>query len=64
MSANPMSSDQGHRPLFHIDADHGWLNDPNGICRWDGMYHVFFQHNPDRPRHERITWGMSARPIC
>lgn len=33
------------------------MNDPNGICRIDGRYHVFFQYNPDAPVHGAIHWG-------
>ena len=45
------------RPLFHLTAATGWLNDPNALVHRDGLYHVFFQHNPDRPVHGDICWG-------
>ena len=45
------------RPLLHIHPRSGWLNDPNGLCRIDGTYHVFFQHNPAAPVHADIHWG-------
>jgi beta-fructofuranosidase len=44
-------------PHLHVRPEHGWVNDPNGLLRTDGRYHVFFQHNPDRPRHEDVCWG-------
>ncbi|WP_289231530.1 glycoside hydrolase family 32 protein [Barrientosiimonas endolithica] len=44
-------------PALHIRPDHGWLNDPNGMVHHGGRWHVFFQHNPQRPVHERIAWG-------
>ncbi|UYG17743.1 glycoside hydrolase family 32 protein [Brachybacterium huguangmaarense] len=44
-------------PSLHRVQARGWLNDPNGIVRHDGRWHVFFQYNPDSPRHERIHWG-------
>ncbi|MET0692904.1 MAG: glycoside hydrolase family 32 protein [Propionibacteriaceae bacterium] len=47
-------------PGLHIRPPHGWLNDPNGVCRIDGRYHVFFQHNPDSPQHDAIQWGHAS----
>jgi beta-fructofuranosidase len=44
-------------PTLHIRPPHGWLNDPNGLCRIDGRYHVFFQYNPDAPFHDAMHWG-------
>lgn len=44
-------------PALHIRPDHGWLNDPNGMVHHRGRWHVFFQHNPQRPVHEHIAWG-------
>jgi beta-fructofuranosidase len=44
-------------PILHIRPSRGWLNDPNGLCRIDGRYHVFFQYNPVAPVHEAIHWG-------
>ena len=28
------------RPVFHILPRQGWLNDPNGLIRYRGRYHV------------------------
>jgi beta-fructofuranosidase len=50
------------RPRLHVHPEHGWLNDPNGLCRIDGTYHVFFQFNPDEPRHGNIHWGHASSP--
>ena len=44
-------------PALHIRPRFGWLNDPNGLCRIDGTYHVFFQFNPVAPLHADICWG-------
>lgn len=44
-------------PTLHIRPSQGWLNDPNGLCRIDGRYHVFFQYNPAEPVHNAIHWG-------
>ena len=34
------------RQNLHIEAPEGWLNDPNGLCYFDGFYHVYFQYSP------------------
>jgi beta-fructofuranosidase len=44
-------------PRLHGRPARGWVNDPNGCCRADGRYHVFFQYNPDAPVHHGIKWG-------
>jgi beta-fructofuranosidase len=44
-------------PALHIRPAQGWLNDPNGLCRIDGRFHVFFQYNPAAPVHGAIHWG-------
>lgn len=48
------------RPRFHFGAPTGWLNDPNGLSQWDGTYHLFYQFNPDAPRHANILWGHAT----
>jgi beta-fructofuranosidase len=49
-------------PRFHPRPAQGWINDPNGISYIDGRYHVFFQFNPESPRHHRIQWGHVSSP--
>lgn len=44
-------------PALHRTHPRGWINDPNGIIRHGGRWHVFFQHNPDSARHHMIRWG-------
>ncbi len=47
-------------PALHIRPPRGWINDPNGICLIDGTYHVFFQYNPNAPRHGDVHWGHAS----
>ena len=31
---------------IHLMPPTGWLNDPNGLCQKDGVFHAFFQYAP------------------
>ena len=33
------------------------MNDPNGMIRVDGVYHLFFQHDPDSTVQGPMHWG-------
>ena len=35
----------------------GWLNDPNGLCQFNGTYHIYYQYTPFEPTGELKTWG-------
>jgi beta-fructofuranosidase len=32
-----------HRPLYHYVNPEAMLNDPNGLCFWQGRWHLFYQ---------------------
>ena len=51
-----------HAPRWHVRAPHGWLNDPNGVGRWDGRWHVMYQWNPHAPVWGDIHWGHASSP--
>lgn len=42
----PKAAQDPHRLTFHIQPPTGWLNDPNGLCKYGEDYHVFFQYGP------------------
>jgi beta-fructofuranosidase len=53
-SREQLSSDP-YRPLYHYVNPEGNLNDPNGLCYWQGRYHLFYQAYP--PEDPRQHWG-------
>ena len=44
-----------YRPVYHYVNPEGTLNDPNGLCYWQGRYHLFYQAYP--PEDPRPHWG-------
>ncbi|MDN2483667.1 sucrose-6-phosphate hydrolase [Vibrio agarivorans] len=53
MSASQL--DRGY-PKYHIAPPFGLLNDPNGLCHFNGEHHVFFQWTPVGPVHGMKYW--------
>ena len=49
-------SHERYRLGFHIAPKTGWLNDPNGLCQFRGVYHAFFQFNPMWPKLDTKYW--------
>ncbi|MCI7105093.1 MAG: glycoside hydrolase family 32 protein [Lachnobacterium sp.] len=53
-------TDPATRPLFHIAAPAGWINDPNGFSVYDGRIHLFYQYNPYDREWGPMHWGHSV----
>ncbi len=53
-SRRQLASDP-HRPLYHFVSPESTLNDPNGLCYWNGCWHLFYQGYP--PEDSRQHWG-------
>lgn len=45
------------RPKYHITAKENWINDPNGVVKFKGKYHVFYQHHPHSIHWGEMNWG-------
>ena len=53
-SRRQLASDP-HRPLYHFVSPESTLNDPNGLCYWQGLWHLFYQGYP--VEDPRPHWG-------
>jgi len=47
-----------HYPRYHFSSPEHRLNDPNGLCRWQGRWHLFYQGYP--PEDPRQHWGHAV----
>lgn len=47
-----------YRPTFHFSPPENFMNDPNGLCQWNGLYHLFYQFRQDG--EDRVHWGHAV----
>ncbi|WP_105902566.1 sucrose-6-phosphate hydrolase [Vibrio gangliei] len=47
--------DSGY-PSYHVAPKFGLLNDPNGLCFFNGEHHLFYQWTPVGPVHGMKYW--------
>ena len=45
------------RLTYHIQPESGWLNDPNGLCQFQGVYHMYYQYSPFDVEGKTKVWG-------
>ncbi len=56
-SRESLASDP-YRPLYHLSPPENSMNDPNGLCQWQGRYHLFYQFKP--VGIDRVHWGHAV----
>ncbi len=46
-----------YRPQVHFSPAEKWMNDPNGMVFYKGVYHLFFQYYPNATIWGPMHWG-------
>ncbi|KAG8079151.1 hypothetical protein GUJ93_ZPchr0007g3779 [Zizania palustris] len=49
-----------YRTAYHFQPLSNWINDPNGPMYYNGIYHQFYQYNPNGSIWGNIVWGHSV----
>ena len=49
-----------YRPQLRFSPKAHWMNDPNGMVYFKGIYHLFFQYYPDSTVWGPMHWGHAT----
>ncbi len=49
-----------YRPGYHFSPPNHWMNDPNGLIYFGGMYHVYYQYNIVSDDWSHMNWGHAV----
>lgn len=57
-----VSGREQYRPHIHYTPATNWMNDPNGLVYFGGLYHLYYQYNPHASSHGNMHWGRAVSP--
>jgi beta-fructofuranosidase/levanase len=49
-----------YRPQYHFTPQENWMNDPNGLLYYNGIYHMYYQYNPGGTTWGAMSWGHAT----
>lgn len=55
-----VSGQDPQRPQYHVMPPSNWMNDPNGPMYFNGIYHLFYQYNPNAAYWGDMHWGHAV----
>jgi fructan beta-fructosidase len=59
-NSQPVIYSEPHRPQIHFSPKEHWMNDPNGMVYYKGLYHLFFQYYPEGTVWGPMHWGHAT----
>jgi fructan beta-fructosidase len=60
VSADTSYYNEPFRPQLHFSPKANWMNDPNGLVYYKGVYHLFYQYFPDSTVWGPMHWGHAT----